>query len=287
MEKSRVLLVYKKNNSSARNLACEISSWLERRHWLTDLMEGQTGNYEFSALCYAFVIVLGGDGTILGVARHLAGSGVPLFGINFGKVGFLAASSPHSWKEDLQKILAGENCPRSCLALRWELMEGDTICQKGHAVNDIVLGRGRMARLLSINIRINSHDLGSVRSDGIIITTPLGSSAYGVSAGGPLIHPDLQASAVIAICPFMSCLPPLLLSADAKYVLKAETDSSGSFLTVDGQELWPVARHQYIRVSGWAHAIRLFGSEKRFFQHLWNNGLKNGVFCHGEEDNAL
>ena len=138
------------------------------------------------------ILILGGDGTFVGVGRKLAGLDIPLLGINFGQVGFLTELSAVGWEPALERLLAGKMITRTCLLLAWELLRGGTPIASGHAANDVVVGRGAIARVLPVHVFVDGEDMGVVRSDGVIVSTPLGSSAYALSAHGPLVHPKVQ-----------------------------------------------------------------------------------------------
>ena len=127
--------------------------------------------------------VLGGDSTMLGVARRMVGRSVPLFGINFGRVGLTDAQAEH-WEERLVACLKGELAVRTCLALSWKLTRGSHHPASGSAVNDVVLSRGSLSAWSAWNITVDGQRMGLLRSDRIILSTPVGSSGYSVSAGG-------------------------------------------------------------------------------------------------------
>lgn len=278
MEYGNILLIYKQQNQAAASLSTDISKWLSRRGIGVDIREAQT-SYDFLAKEYNLVIVLGGDGTILGVARFLAGKGVPIFGINFGKVGFLTAASPCNCLNSLEKIFQNLVYPKNCLALRWKIEKNKKIIRFGHAINEVVLARGNLARLVSIELEINSQNLGVLRNDGIIISSPLGSAAYCASAGGPLLFPALQATVMVQISPFMSGFVPMVMQADCAYILKPDRKSSPCWLTIDGQEGCQLEPGQSLHVTGWPEAILFYGSGQRFFQYLQKRGAEERFHC--------
>lgn len=266
MKYGQVLIIYKQEDCAARSLSGDIAECLIKRVEDVDIKEAQN-LYDFSTKKYDLVIVLGGDGTILGVARFLAGTNVPIFGVNFGKVGFLTASSPDNWATSLEKIFQNDLPPKSCMVLRWKIEHDNKVLHSGHAINEIVLARGNLARLVSIELVINSQNMGVFRNDGIIISSALGSTAYCVSAGGPLLFPTLQCTVLVQVSPFMSSLMPMVMPADCEYILKPSAKSS-CWLTIDGQEGLHLEEGDYLRVKGWPDAVKFFGSGDRFFQNL-------------------
>lgn len=255
-----VLLVVKAGHAGALDLAGIMRSWLAARGASAAVLAADVAPDELRAAASGrdAVIVLGGDGTVVGVCRRLAALGAaapPYMGVNFGQVGFLAEVAPNGWEACLERLLAGElrASPRLCLA--WEA-RGRADAQ-GLAVNDVVVGRGSLARVLPVRVVVEGpggeeHDLGWVRSDGMVISTPQGTSAYALSAHGALLHPDIRGMAVTPVSPFFKSFPAMVLPPDRRVRLEtpprmsfpAETpgrDENGplavdAFLTVDGQE---------------------------------------------------
>lgn len=271
-----VLLVTKSRHRFAEHTAAQIGQWLESCGVSCATLAADCPQETLLATAHTVqaAIILGGDGTFVGVARKLTGLGIPLLGINFGQVGFLAEVSCDNWKPTLQKLLAGELTvtPRSVLI--WSVIhEGKTI-RKGHAANDIVVGRGAVARILPIQVSVDGEDLGRVRSDGIIVSTPLGTSAYALSAHGALVHPEVQAMALTPISPFFRSFPPMLLPRTSLVSLK--TDSPDGFLTIDGQEGFPVAEGDIIRVRSMDAGLQLIASGgSSYYQRLCERGFIN------------
>ena len=128
------------------------------------------------------------------MGRKLAGLDIPLLGINFGQVGFLTELSAVGWEPALERLLAGKMITRTCLLLAWELLRDGTPIASGHAANDVVVGRGAIARVLPVHVFVDGEDMGVVRSDGVIVSTPLGSSAYALSAHGRWCIPRCRPS---------------------------------------------------------------------------------------------
>ncbi|MBD5553241.1 MAG: NAD(+)/NADH kinase [Desulfovibrio sp.] len=221
------------------------------------------------------VIIAGGDGTILGVARHFAGTAIPLLGINCGRVGFLTAAAAADWQTGLELALKGQLANRSCLALAWLRMRDGAIINEGIAINDVVVARGSLARLATLNLAVNGEELGSLRCDGLIISSPLGSSGYFASAGGAVLHPDLAAFGIAAICPFRTEFAPLILPGDFAACITVNAESGDSFLTIDGQLGHELARREEVVVKGLPGAIHLLGTDTGYFRRLRPRATRN------------
>lgn len=227
------------------------------------------------------VIVLGGDGTILGVARRFAFSGVPLFGINFGRVGFLTNADPDNWQERLAIALAPDVPRRSCLVLRWQLFRSGRLLTEGVAINDVVVGRGALARLVELHVLLDECDMGILRCDGLLCCTPVGSSGYSDSAGGPILHPCMDAVGVTPICPCPGSASSLVLPG--RMVCRVGIAASAeAYLTVDGQEGHVLGGGDEIVVSGVPDGVRFLGGV-RFFERLRVRGFALDTAEYGEE----
>ena len=269
----KVLVVYKRAHPPAELLAQEIGKWLVENGYSATLRE--SGAYQKDDIegSFSFAIVLGGDGTIIGTARKLIGKKVPLLGINFGGIGFLATLQPDGWKENLLSSLNKKGQISRHLALSWTIFRNSRPRATGHAVNDLVVGRGELARLLNIRLCINDHALGNVRSDGIIISTPIGSTGYSLSAGGPLLDPELKALIAVPICPFCKSMYPMVLPADSALSLTIGSESPESFLTVDGQEGHALQAGDAVHVQAIIDGVWLLGMGGGFGQRLISRGF--------------
>lgn len=259
----KILIFHRHSHAGALLSAQVIGAWLNARGIETELIgAGQS----IGKCAVALAIVLGGDGTILGAARQLVGSGVPILGINFGCVGFLTAVEADQWQVYLENTLAGEVPIAECLALSWRRIQGGMVLDEGLAINDVVIGRGAMARLTSVDVQINSFPLGHMRCDGIVVCSPLGSTGYGASAGGPVLPSTMDAISLVPICPFPAGFSPLVVPASASLIMTLKGE--GGYLTIDGQQGQPLVSGDQIHVSAYRKAVRLVGGEGRFYSRL-------------------
>ncbi len=245
-----VVLIAKPRNASVRTAADAVSARLAACGVRGRVVDADVSAHELIEAAHGAdaAIVLGGDGTFVGAGRKLAGSGIPLLGVNFGHVGFLTEVGAGEWRQALEHLLAGRLRPCPRLVLAWETLRNGRVLRSGHAVNDVVAGRGAPARILTLDVRVNDRVLGRVRCDGLIVSTPVGSSGYAVSAGGPLVHPDLEALCLTAVSPFLGAFPPCVLRPESTILLTAAEIGSDAFLTVDGQEGVPLAGGDAVRV---------------------------------------
>ena len=184
------------------------------------------------------VVVIGGDGTLLHTARILAPYDVPIVGVNRGRLGFLADITADEMLASIDQILAGnyEEDPRFLLQTRLENGNGE-IASSNLALNDVVLHKWLTARMIEFELMINGRFVESQRSDGIIISTPTGSTAYALSGGGPLVYPDLDAILLVPICPHALSNRPIMVSGSSTIELRlcGRTTSDDVRVTCDGQ----------------------------------------------------
>lgn len=279
MECKKIAVIFRQQDKEARELSHIVAKWLHGRGLEANVCESGTCGQAWIKNCQ-LAIVAGGDGTILGVGRMLAGTGIPFFGINFGRVGYLTAANRENWPEQLGLALDGTLAPEAALALSWELWQGSEKCGEGVAVNEIVLGRGQLARLASIQVELDGCSLPPIRSDGIIVSSPTGSTGYCASAGGPALFPNLNALVLLAICPFMASMTPMVVPATCQITLAPLPDSPQCWLTVDGQSGFALKPGQFALARGWPGAISFFGNSARFFNHLH---LRRPAECGGLE----
>ncbi|MGD8571719.1 MAG: NAD(+) kinase [Gammaproteobacteria bacterium] len=203
-------------------------------------------------------IIIGGDGTLLNAARSLFTHDVPLLGVNLGRLGFLTDISPEDLEQKLDKIFAGEyhEEPRGLLHTRIH-RQGELINQSS-AFNDVVIHKWNGARMLEYETYIDNHFINTTRSDGIIVSTPTGSTGYALSGGGPILHPSLHAIVLVPICPHSMSYRPLVVYADSeiKIVVK-DCNQAEAQVTCDGQINLGLQADDRIDITREQHLIRL------------------------------
>lgn len=268
-----ILLIIKENHAPAAECGEAIAAWLQTRHVRTKTMASRAkpDALRDAANGMDAALVLGGDGAMLSVARSLLGLPVPLLGINFGKVGFLAEVPADDWQPCLQKLLTGEYFEQRHTALAWRLLRPTPQSSRtiqtaaGWAINDVVLARGTLARAVSLDLSVDDVFLSRLRCDGVIVSAPLGATAYAASAHGPLACPSLDAQLITPISPFAGAFPPLVLPSSAKVRLVAGDRGGDVHLTVDGQECLPLNPGDYLDVHGEPGQVRLLVSDPSWY----------------------
>ena len=194
------------------------------------------------------VIVLGGDGTILRTCRRLGSQQRPLLGVNLGRLGFLADLSPSEFQEKFPRILSREYQIVDHLMFECRLHRADGSLQKYLGLNEILVHSGAALRILHLDLAINGEPVTTYRCDGLIVSTPVGSTAHSLSAGGPLLRQNLQAFVITPICPHTLTNRPLVDLADCLYTLTSPEFPIGATLVVDGQVKEPLCQGDRIEI---------------------------------------
>lgn len=271
---SSLALVVKEGNAAAEHEAEAVARWLEARRVPFHLL---TATGDLSALEIPqvdLVLALSGDGTIVALARHLLGRHIPLAGVNFGRVGFLAELGPRSWAGGLERMLDRGVMVESRMTLSYALRRNNQVLYQGEVINDVVVTRGRLARLVHLELELDQAPFMVLRSDGIILSTPTGSTGYAGSAGGPIVLPSINAYVVAAICPFLSSFPPLMLGAESLFSVRMGTTGTDLHLSLDGQATYELQPGDTLEVQGCADRFQLADmGVNSYFQRLQDVGL--------------
>jgi NAD+ kinase len=230
-------------------------------------------------------LVIGGDGTFLRASRYVLEAGVPLYGINLGRLGFLASGRPEDAEADVARITAGECEILERPILRCEVRRETNVMHTLHALNDFVLTKNAIARLLRIEARINDRFFGVLPADGIIISSPTGSTAYALSAGGPIVPPNMRTMLMAPICAHTLYSRPLLAAPDDTITLIPKGSIRDITLTQDGQLAYEVLPDDRIEISlSKDKAIRTVSMPGRNFFDLVQEKLGWGLSFRGEYD---
>ncbi len=223
---------------------------------------------------YDLAITLGGDGTVLFASRVLAGEGVPILPVNLGEFGFISEVGREEWRHALAAYLAGEIGVGSRLVLDVCVSrEGQRLCEF-RGLNDAVVAAGGISRMVQLSVDLSDQTLGVYRADGVIVATPTGSTAYSAAAGGPILHPEMDAMIINPICPFTLSHRPIVLPRDELVRItiskKQRTDVA---LTVDGQSLTRLEEGDSVVVRAAAEKAQIVRSDRRTFYEVLRSKL--------------
>lgn len=221
---------------------------------------------------------LGGDGTILATSRYLGNTEIPILGINLGKLGFLAEVSPSGLFDAMEKVLKGDYSLESRMVLEGRLLEtGKTF----FALNDIIVGKGAVARVMKIRTELDGEYFAKYISDGLIVATPTGSTAYSLSANGPILAPNVEALIINPICPHSLTARPVVVNKD--HVIRITVRDADQYLvTADGQVEINARGKEALEIRKAAHNVQLIRcSHKSYYDLLrqklnWAEDIRNG-----------
>ncbi|HEX6279657.1 MAG TPA: NAD(+)/NADH kinase [Pyrinomonadaceae bacterium] len=280
----KVGVVVKPNNPEAFATACELSDWL-LDHDIEQIgapcvwSESPAGNEnerrdipEQADL----IVVLGGDGTMISTARMVGDHEVLVLGINYGSLGYLTDFRIEEMTPALEAILRGEYDIDSRVMLHAEHWRGDEMLANGRVLNDVVINKAALARIIEIEVSLNDQFVNSFRADGLIVSTPTGSTAYNLSAGGPIIYPSMNAVVLTPICPFTLTNRPIVMPDDSVIELKLLNENEGVVLTLDGQIGHTLHSGDCVRIRKSRTAFNLVQPPNRNYFDVLRNKLKWG-----------
>lgn len=259
----KVGLFVKKDKRAAKK-ADEFESWLKtkqievvRKESSPPEIHSPANNKISAPRDLSCLFVLGGDGTFLSAARWIGDLNIPVLGIKFGNIGFLAETAAKNLIPAAERILNKDYTINRRMRLDVKVVrDGETIVSDT-VLNDIVINRGALARLANIEAYINDHYLTTFKADGLIVATPTGSTAYSLGAGGPVIHPDVPGIIITPICAFTLTNRPLIIPDSTKIRLKLEKKASDIMLTFDGQEGLDITHKDTIIVQKAPHPLNM------------------------------
>ncbi len=204
------------------------------------------------------VIVVGGDGTLLHIARQIAVQDIPLAGINLGRLGFLVDIPREDMEKILQEILHGSYQQEERIMLHASLSRGGEVIHSAEALNDVVVSKGELARLIEFETLVDDTHVNSARADGIIIATPTGSTAYALSANGPILAPELEAIALVPICPHTLSFRPLVIRSQSRvFIRMLDSGQDNSYLSFDGQSAVRLQDGDTVDIKMAEHRVKL------------------------------
>ncbi len=218
-------------------------------------------------------IIVGGDGTLIGVARNMVHSDTPLIGINQGRFGFLADLNPESMFSNIDTILAGEYIEDKRMLINTKILRDKKIVYESFSLNDIVIKSG--VRLVELDVIIDGAFVHRQRSDGLIVSTPTGTTAYALSAGGPIFHPNLDAISIVPISPHTLSNRPIAVKADSQINIKI-VSMNEAYASIDGQIKFPLDLRDVIHISKAEESISILHPKNYCYFEMLRNKLHWG-----------
>lgn len=269
-----VLIIVNKHKPDAKTMCSNIKDYLQSRRIGVDFFSVPTENTLEVNKAYDLAFSLGGDGTVLFSSRVLSSLQIPILAINLGDFGFITEISKDEWKDAFEKYQQG------FLGISERIMVQVAVSRENETVgsylglNDAVIGAAGISKIVQLHLSISNTTVGEYRADGVIISTPTGSTAYSVAAGGPILDPEMEAWIVNPICPFTLSNRPLVIPSEQEITIEVvERQRTGVLLTVDGQyavELMPKDR---IKVTVSDKKARIIRSDRRNFYEVLRSKL--------------
>lgn len=257
-----------------RNLKCELYIEAMTNEQIEDSI-AHTFSSTVPDVC-ELVIVLGGDGTLLRVARTMSRFDVPIMAVNIGSLGFLSGFTLAEMFGGLEQILKGEFVVSRRLMLDATHHRGDSICSHNSVLNDVVINKSTLARIVQLSATVDKQPLTTFFSDGVIVATPTGSTAYSLAAGGPIISPLLDAIVLTPICPHTLTNRPIVMGADQVIEFELLSQDSEVTLTLDGQVWFPIDYLDRVSIRRSRNSVMLIENPNTSFYKVLCHKLKWG-----------
>jgi len=283
-------VVVKPHQPDALETLCRLTTWLnERDIKLVGLPEIERESIEHQTGCAVEVLaeadiakqvdlmlVLGGDGTMIATARMVGDTEVPVMGVNYGGLGYLAEFPLEDLFPALDGVLEGKYRVQQRLMLSIELWRGTELVTRNRVLNDVVVNKSALARIIEIEAYLNQQSVNLFRADGLIVATPTGSTAYNLSAGGPIIFPSMSAVVITPICPFTLSNRPIVVPDDSVIELRLVTKNEEVALTLDGQVGFELQAADRVVIRKSNTAFNLVQPPNRNYFDVLRNKLKWG-----------
>jgi NAD+ kinase len=281
---ARIGIITKPNEPRAAEVAGRIAAWSAEHEinlFVNDRVKEKDlppGTFSASAREIAdhcdVLVALGGDGTMIATARLVSGRGIPVLGVNMGTLGYLTEFTVDDCIPALEAVVRGEYEIDSRMMLSWCVVRDGDQVGAGTALNDIVVNKSALARIIDIDCTVGSHYVTTYRADGLILSTPTGSTAYNLSAGGPIIAPGVEAFAVAPICPHTLTNRPLVLPHKSEIKLRIHTREQEVMLTADGQTGLPLMSDDVIEIRKSQKSFNTIAAKDRDYFEILRSKLK-------------
>ena len=285
-------IIFKHDSAPARLECQRLQDWFKERR-ITAYAEEMSSKHA-STQCLQeetsipdtvdWVIVLGGDGTLLGAARMVGRYGLPILGVNLGGLGFLTEIPSKRLYKDMEKLIAGEIEIETRLMMEASVLRNSQEKCRFSVLNDVVINKAALARIIDLKVSIDGLFLTTFRADGLIISSPTGSTGYNLSAGGPILYPNLEALILTPIFPFTLTHRPIILPDTSEIEIKMGENSEEVTLTFDGQVGFELLDNDRVVISKSQEKLKLIKSPHQDYFDILRTKLKWGESSYNEEN---
>src|SRR6266446_7917249 len=286
----RIGVVCKPHQPDALETLCRLTQWLDERgikligglEIERERIEHQTGcavesvKPEDLPKSVDLILVLGGDGTMIATARMIRNAVVPVIGVNYGGLGYLAEFPIEELFAALESILSGQYKVQKRVMLAVELWRGEELITRSRVLNDVVVNKSALARIIEIEAYLDSQFVNLFRADGLIVATPTGSTAYNLSAGGPVLYPSMNAVVITPICPFTLSNRPIVVPDESVIEVRLITENEEVAMTLDGQVGFPLQARDRIVIRKSRTAFNLVQPPNRNYFDVLRDKLRWG-----------
>lgn len=283
----KIGLVLNTGKKKAFTVASQVIYWLQQKNNINLFMEEKAASVIDKSVRSAsyddlrreadMIILFGGDGTFLHTAHHFIGTGIPLLGINLGRLGFLTEIETSELKDTLELIAEGKYEIEKRMILEAKLLRDNRELAYNFALNDVVVNRGANARMIKLKLFINDVFVNSYRADGLIIATPTGSTAYSLSAGGPIVNPQIRAIVITPICPHTLYVRPMVISENEKLKIVVAGENNEMKITTDGRYAHDLMTDDEIHVSASPRELSTVKLPGRTFYTILHEKMRLGL----------
>ena len=277
-----ILIIYNSKKKGAVELSSEIHDYLENRKIENAVFSSKNIPEDFLGKNHKLVITLGGDGTVLYCSRLFSKYNIPILAINFGEIGFITEIEKNNWKSALESFINNSYLLKKHLLLKVSVFRDTAKIYEAYCLNDAVITANGAAKIINLDVYIENLYLGRYKADGIIVSTPTGSTAYSAAAGGPLLYPEMDAFILAPICPYSLSNRAIVLPVDKEIKIIVEKEQRVDVvLTTDGQEIFKLEKNDSVIIEKSPYRAHLIKAEKDvFFSKVkaklnWSGGPNN------------
>jgi NAD+ kinase len=279
----KIGIICKHDNKEAWELAGKLKVWLDERSTGTILDRGTASYLGLQGVPKEdiperadAIVVFGGDGTLLSVARLIGGKGTPIIGVNLGTLGFLTNVPVEQVYPTMEMVLLGQYKVQERVLLAVSIKREDKVISSHHVLNDMVINKGALARIIEIDTFIDGKFLTTFKADGLIVYTPTGSTGYSLSANGPIVHPSLSCLGITPICPHTLTNRPLILPDTVVFEAATRSETEDVYLTLDGQVGFLLKPEDVVEARVASSKIYIVLSPMEDYYHMLRTKLKWG-----------
>ncbi|MBF0564335.1 MAG: NAD(+)/NADH kinase [Nitrospirae bacterium] len=279
----RIGIICKSGTPEPINLLRELLPWLEERS-IEVFLETEAANH-LNIMGYPrhklpglidLLVVLGGDGTMLSAARLVADSDIPIFGINLGGLGFITEAGRNETFDVIGRVISKDCFIEERMLLTTTIYRDSEVVAGYTVLNDVVINKGALARIFDVEVYIDDRYVTTIKADGVIFSTPTGSTAYSLSAGGPILYPTLHCIAITPICPHTLTNRPLVIEDTMVVQAVVKSGSKDTYLTLDGQVGFPLMVKDTVEIKKSSHKTKLLVPNARDYFQVLRSKLRWG-----------